>query len=78
VDSSSTGDPRLRGALPLGDIRQRHRRIPGRAILSGSTIQANGTALNAWGTGGTIFSYGNNDINSNGTPSTAPTVIGQH
>jgi hypothetical protein len=28
--------------------------------------------------GGAIFSYGNNDINDNGTFGSAPTVISQH
>jgi hypothetical protein len=48
-------------------------------ILNNSTIQTNGTGLNASG-GGAIFSYGNNPINGNqpGGIGTAPIVIGLH
>jgi hypothetical protein len=46
-------------------------------ILGNSTIQANNTAVSS-SSGGAIFSYGNNDINDNGTFGSAPTVIAQH
>jgi hypothetical protein len=47
------------------------------AILSNSTVQANGTALST-SSGAAIYSYGNNDINDNGSFGSAPIVIGQH
>ena len=49
----------------------------GTVILSNSTIQGNGTALAVAG-GAAIFSYGNNNINANGSFGPALTVIGQH
>jgi len=50
----------------------------GAAVLLGnSTIQGNGTAFAVAG-GAVTFSYGNNEINANGTFGPAPTVIGLH
>jgi hypothetical protein len=49
----------------------------GSALLSNSTIQGNGTAFAVAG-GAAIFSYGNNNINANGSFGSALTVIGQH
>jgi hypothetical protein len=49
----------------------------GSALLSYSTIQGNGTAFAVAG-GAAIFSYGNNNINANGSFGSSLTVIGQH